>query len=73
MQLAFSSVLIEFLKIVLAWRSFPESAAARYQASMEVRNVDLEDSWAVRDLRICIRSMESLPPVARRLAEHLKA
>lgn len=29
--------------------------------------------WAVRELRICIRSMESLPPAARRLAEHLKA
>jgi hypothetical protein len=40
---------------------------------MEVRTVNLEDSWAVRDLRICIRSMESLPPAARRLAEHLKA
>jgi DNA-binding transcriptional LysR family regulator len=51
----------------------PESAAVRCQASMEVRTVDLEDSWAVRDLRICIRSMESLPPAARRLAEHLKA
>jgi DNA-binding transcriptional LysR family regulator len=51
----------------------PESAAARYQASMEVRTVNLEDSWAVRDLRICIRSMESLPPAAKRLAEHLKA
>jgi DNA-binding transcriptional LysR family regulator len=51
----------------------PESSAVRYQASMEVRTVTLEDSWAVRDLRICIRSMESLPPAARRLAEHLKA
>jgi molybdate transport repressor ModE-like protein len=51
----------------------PESAAVRYQASMEVQTVNLEDSWAVRDLRICIRSMESLPPAARRLAEHLKA
>ena len=51
----------------------PESAAVRYQASMEIRTVSLEDSWAVRDTLICIRSMESLPPAARRLAEHLKA
>jgi molybdate transport repressor ModE-like protein len=51
----------------------PESAAVRYQASMELRTVHLEDSWAVRELRICIRSMESLPPAARHLAEHLKA
>lgn len=51
----------------------PETAAVRCQASMEVRTVDLEDSWAVREVRICIRSMENLPPAARRLAEHLKA
>jgi DNA-binding transcriptional LysR family regulator len=50
----------------------PESAAVRYQASMEVRTVNLEETWAVRDLRMCIRSMESLPPAARHLAEHLK-
>jgi hypothetical protein len=29
----------------------PESVAIRYQASMEVQTVSLEDSWAVRDLR----------------------
>jgi molybdate transport repressor ModE-like protein len=51
----------------------PESAAVRYQKSMELRTVNFEDSWAVRELRICIRSMESLPLAARRLAEHLKA
>jgi DNA-binding transcriptional LysR family regulator len=51
----------------------PESAAVRYRASMELRTVHLEDSWAVRELRICIRSMETLPPAAGHLAEHLKA
>ena len=51
----------------------PESAALRYQTSMEIRTVNLEDSWAERDLQICIRSMESLPPAGRRLTEHLKA
>ena len=29
-----------------------KSAALRYQASMDVRSVTLEDSWAVRELRI---------------------
>lgn len=51
----------------------PEFAAVRYQTSMEVRSVTLEDSWAVRELRVCIRAMESLPPAARRLAQHLKS
>jgi DNA-binding transcriptional LysR family regulator len=51
----------------------PEFAAVRYQTSMEVRSVTLEDSWAVRELRVCIRDMESLPPAARRLAQHLKS
>jgi DNA-binding transcriptional LysR family regulator len=51
----------------------PESAAVRYQASMEVRKVNFEDSWALRELRICVRHIESLPPAARRLAEHLAA
>ncbi len=51
----------------------PESAALRYRASTDIQSVALEDSWAVRELRICIRPIESLPPAARRLAEHLKA
>jgi hypothetical protein len=36
-------------------------------------NKSLRRDLKVRGLRICIRSMESLSPVARRLAEHLKA
>jgi DNA-binding transcriptional LysR family regulator len=51
----------------------PESAAQRCQGTMEVRKLDLTDSWAVRELRICIRSFESLAPAGRRLVEHLKA
>jgi DNA-binding transcriptional LysR family regulator len=51
----------------------PDSAAQRCQAAMNVRKVNLADRWAVRELRICVRSLENLPPAPRRLVEHLKA
>jgi hypothetical protein len=35
--------------------------------------VPLTDSWAVRELTICIRDMKELPLYARQLVEHLRA
>ena len=35
--------------------------------------VDLTDAWAVRELTICVRSLDELPPYARQLVEHLRA
>jgi DNA-binding transcriptional LysR family regulator len=51
----------------------PESVFLRSQRVMQVRKLDLTDAWAIRELKICVRSFENLPPVARRLVEHLKA
>jgi DNA-binding transcriptional LysR family regulator len=51
----------------------PESVFLRLQRIMEVRKLDLTDAWAIRELKICVRSFENLPPAARRLVEHLKA
>jgi DNA-binding transcriptional LysR family regulator len=51
----------------------PESVFLRLQRNMEVRKLDLTDAWAIRELKICVRSFENLPPAARRLVEHLKA
>jgi DNA-binding transcriptional LysR family regulator len=51
----------------------PESVFLRLQRIMEVRKLDLTDAWATRELKICVRSFENLPPAARRLVEHLKA
>ena len=51
----------------------PESVFLRSQRIMEVRKLDLTDACAVRELRICVRSVENLPPAERRLLEHLKA
>ncbi|MGB7480886.1 MAG: LysR substrate-binding domain-containing protein [Burkholderiaceae bacterium] len=51
----------------------PDSAAQRYARTMALRIVQLEDEWAVRDLQICVRSLQSLPLFARQLVERLTA
>jgi hypothetical protein len=40
---------------------------------MAIAIVELTDTWAVRELTICIRSLSELPPYARQLVEHLRA
>ncbi|MDX5372083.1 MAG: LysR family transcriptional regulator [Pseudomonadaceae bacterium] len=49
----------------------PEVAAARLALELPVRIVPLEDAWATRELRICIRGWEQLSPHARQLVEFL--
>lgn len=51
----------------------PESAARRYVKTMQVRVVPLSDEWAVRNLQICIRSLDMLPGFARELVDMLIA
>jgi len=50
----------------------PETTVRRWQRSMSLRMVRLTDAWAVRHLSICVRSLKSLPPHARRLVEFLQ-
>jgi len=50
----------------------PESAAARYKQTMEIRIVQLEDEWALRHMQICMRSLDLLPAFARELVELLR-
>ncbi|WP_134500406.1 LysR substrate-binding domain-containing protein [Microvirga pakistanensis] len=50
----------------------PETTAQRAAHTMAIHPVTLEDSWAARDLTLCIRSLKDLPPSARQLAEHLR-
>jgi DNA-binding transcriptional LysR family regulator len=50
----------------------PETTAERAARTMAIHTVALEDSWAARDLTLCIRSLKDLPPSARQLAEHLR-
>jgi DNA-binding transcriptional LysR family regulator len=51
----------------------PETTAKRAALSMAVTPVTLTDSWAERDLTICVRNFEELPVFARELVAHLRA
>jgi DNA-binding transcriptional LysR family regulator len=51
----------------------PETTARRAARAMGIVAVALTDPWAVRDLTICVRGMDELPPFARMLVEHLRA
>ena len=50
----------------------PETAARRSQQSMAIRVIPLTDTWSLRHLSICVRSMRSLPIHAQRLVEYLR-
>jgi DNA-binding transcriptional LysR family regulator len=50
----------------------PETTARRAARTMSIATVDLADPWAVRELTICVRSLNELPSYARQLVEHLR-
>ncbi|MEO8279411.1 MAG: LysR family transcriptional regulator [Ideonella sp.] len=47
----------------------PQTAATRYAATMQIKVISLRDAWALRKLRICVRSIEQLPSFARDLVD----
>lgn len=47
----------------------PESAAQRYEQSMQIRHAPLSESWAQRELSICVRKLDQLPCFARQLVD----
>ena len=51
----------------------PETTARWAAQTMAIKAVDLTDAWALRDLTICVRDFEALPPYARQLVEHMRA
>ena len=51
----------------------PETTAARAAKTMRLGVVALDDDWALRELRICVRSLDRLGLYARELVEELKA
>jgi DNA-binding transcriptional LysR family regulator len=51
----------------------PETTARRVARTMAVAAVNLSDSWAERELTICVRNFDELPAYARQLVEHLRA
>jgi molybdate transport repressor ModE-like protein len=51
----------------------PHTTARAALRSMAIEVIELSDPWAVRDLTICVRDVEALPPFARQLVEHMRA
>jgi DNA-binding transcriptional LysR family regulator len=49
----------------------PETAATRCRRTMALSTLRLTDTWAVRQLILCVRRKEALPAHTRRLVEHL--
>lgn len=49
----------------------PEVAATRFAQELPVTVVMLEDVWATRELRLCVRSWEALSSHARQLVSYL--
>lgn len=43
----------------------PEAAAARHVRELPVQVIALEDAWATRELKICIRAWDTLSTHAR--------
>jgi DNA-binding transcriptional LysR family regulator len=51
----------------------PQTTAARAARTMALSVVNLADDWAVRELKIIVRSQTELRPYARRLVEALRS
>jgi DNA-binding transcriptional LysR family regulator len=51
----------------------PETTVHRTERNMAITSVLLSDSWALRELTICVRDENTLPPYARQLVDHLRA
>lgn len=51
----------------------PETTARRAVKSSSIKVVELADAWAPRDLTICVRDFEALPPYAQQLVNHMRA
>ncbi len=51
----------------------PETTARWAAKSMAIKIVQLTDSWALRELTICVRDYSALPPYARQLVDHMRS
>ena len=51
----------------------PETTVRWAERSMAIKAVELTDTWALRDLTICVRDVTQLSSFARQLVEHMKA
>jgi len=50
----------------------PQGAAKPYFKGLRIRQVTLDESWAHRELKICVRSYDALHAAAKLLVDHLR-
>lgn len=50
----------------------PRTTADWATRTMAIAVVELSDPWALRELKICVRSLDDLPPSAQKLVDHLR-
>lgn len=50
----------------------PEAVAGPFLVPLRLQALALDEPWAARELRICVRSFEALPPGARLFVDHLR-
>ena len=50
----------------------PRTTALRAAQTLPIAAIDLEDDWAIRDLTICVRDLETAAPYARELVRSLR-
>ena len=51
----------------------PQSSARRHAQSMAIAIVPLTDDWALREMQVCVRQLDTLPAFARDLVDLLVA
>jgi DNA-binding transcriptional LysR family regulator len=51
----------------------PASTVRWAAKAMAIKAVELTDTWALRELTICVRDLDALPSYARQLVEHMRA
>jgi DNA-binding transcriptional LysR family regulator len=50
----------------------PETTVRWAAKTMAIKAVALADAWALRELTICVRDYDALPPYARQLVDHMR-
>lgn len=50
----------------------PKGAAKPYFKGLRIRSIALDEPWAQRELKLCVRSLEALPAAAQLLVAHLQ-
>lgn len=49
----------------------PKAAATQYARSARIKRLSLIDTWASRDLVLCVRAAEELPVYVKKMMEHI--